>query len=162
MVFKILFYVALSSLLSSCSFLMIGAHPKASSYKYYNKNFKLLPNDALKTHGFYLCKYRDKIHGNDYYSYLRFYDDGRINSLTTKAKPELIEEERSWRFNNVYGYYKFEGDNIAYELKSRYGTYEHGEGIVESDTLKLKIFDRRSNGDTTYIGTYIFHPGFAK
>lgn len=158
---KIVSSIALVMLFNGCSWLMIGSHPKPTSYKYYSKDFKLQLNAALKTDGFYYYNYIDKRSGESYYSYLRFYTDGKVNYKITKGTPEKIKESY-WPFNDVYGYYHLDGNHITYELKSNYGTYRHGEGDVINDSLSLKIFDKRSNGDTTYYCKYIFHSGFAQ
>jgi len=158
---KIFSSIALAMLFNGCSWLMIGSHPKPTSYKYYSKNFTLQVNSPLKTNGFYYYKHIAKSNGELYYSYLRFYEDGRVNSKFTKGTPEIIKESY-WPFNDLYGYYYFDGNHVAYELKSRYGTNVHGEGDVINDTLTLKVFNSWSIGDTTYYCKYIFHSGFAQ
>jgi hypothetical protein len=158
---KIFSFIALAMVFNSCSWLMIGSHPKSTSYKYYSKDFKLQVNSPLKIDGFYYSKLISKSNGELYYSYLKFYENGMVNSKFTKGTPEIIKESY-WPFNDVYGYYHLDGNHITYELKSNYGTYRHGEGDVINDTLSLKVFEKRSNEDTTYYCKYIFHSGFAR
>jgi hypothetical protein len=155
---NILLMFAFNYLICGCSFLMIGKHSGPNSYKYYSKRYQLLPNSPLKTDGFYYSKYKSK--KDEYDSYLRFYNDGRVNYKITTGKPEN-DKESYWPFNDVYGFYKSQDDKIFFELKSNYGTYRHAQGRIISDTLKLRIFDKRSNGDTTYYADYVFHKGFA-
>lgn len=158
---KIVSSIVLVMFFSRCSWLMIGSHPKPTSYKYYSKDFKLQENAALKTNGFYYSKHEANKNGEFYYSYLRFYENGKVNYNFTKGTPEIIKESY-WPFNDVYGYYHLDGYHITYELKSNYETYRHGEGEVINDSICLKILDKRNNGDTTYYCKYIFHAGFAQ
>lgn len=146
--------------INGCSWLMIGSSPKQSSFKYYSTEFSLQVNSALITDGFYYYKHPINNSGDLYYSYLRFYEDGRVNSKLTKGAPEIMKESY-WPFNDAYGYYNLDSNHIAYELRSRYGTYVHGEGEINNDTISLKIFKRWNNGDTTYFCNYILHTGFA-
>jgi hypothetical protein len=80
---------------------------------------------------------------NDYWGYLRFYDDGTVIAVSSTGTPKEISrwfnKENSERIEFSTGHYTIENHIITFSVTSSRGTVDY-EGIILDDTLILDSY----------------------
>lgn len=125
------------------------ANKKSGKYILEKKEFKF-ENKLLRTDGVYLHKY--DVNGNSYYSFLRFYEDGKCYEVSNlKGTPSNDMLMSTKHFEGEMCYYNIKDRNLIYEhWAGGYVGYCYVYGKVKSDKIIIAKYKPRGWFSTSH------------
>ena len=135
----------LIDLLTACSATKVHVN-----FKYAKKEFTLQRPTLLHTDGIYIRMV--KINNADFYTFLRFFDNGRCYECNNiKGLPVTDSLKHTNPTIGTRTFYRNEGNKIKYEQwGDYYSRYAFVNGIVDESGLTIISFKSRGIGSTEF------------
>jgi len=102
--------------------------------------------------------YQSEKYDNQYWHYIRFYEDGTVLTVSTAGTPLKIvvwfKKENIKTGNFSHGKFDVDDNHVVFSATSASGTVDH-EGDVQADTLTLKSYSHINENRETRIYTFV-------
>ena len=102
--------------------------------------------------------YQSEKYDNQYWHYIRFYEDGIVLTISTAGTPLEIavwfKKENIETGNFSHGEFEVDDNHVVFSATSANGTGDH-EGDVQEDTLTLESYSHINENRETRIYTFV-------